>query len=201
MTKTKPKKATHPGFESTLGAMLSHPTRVAAYVIINEREASPQEIAHQLGLSVTHVGYHVRALHRMGHIELVREKPVRGAIAHFYKAVRPVVGDTEAWEEMSMAERETISRLVLQLITAEAANAVDEGAFDRRPDRCLVRQPIAQMDAEGFAELHDLQEKLMEDTKRVMGDVANRRAADPDLEVFPATAVSMLFQRPDRDPS
>jgi DNA-binding transcriptional ArsR family regulator len=190
---------TRPKFEATLTALLSHPTRAAAFVILVEREACPQDIAHELRKDVGHVGYHVRKLHEMGHIELVREKPVRGAVAHYYKAVKRPFSDTQAWTEMTDEQRGALTRLTLQLVTTDAAQAVDAGTFDSRMDRCLVRVPIGEIDDEGFRELHDLHEKLYEDTLEVMGRSQNRIADDPERASFPAASAAMFFERPVRD--
>lgn len=45
---------------------------------------SPRELADLEGLSLSLVSYHVRALDRLGAIELADRKPVRGALQHFY---------------------------------------------------------------------------------------------------------------------
>ena len=53
-------------------------------------EASPKELATQLGEKLGNVSYHVRILVRLGLIELVRETPRRGAVEHHYRsAPRP----------------------------------------------------------------------------------------------------------------
>lgn len=196
MQKSGTAVAERPKFESTLGALLSHPTRVAAYVILVEREACPQDIAHELRKPVTHVGYHVRKLYEMGHVELIREKPVRGAVAHYYKAIKRPFTDVEGWSELTDEQRDALTRLTLQLITTDAAQAVDAGTFDARMNRCLIRLPIGEIDEQGFAELYELHAKLYEDTLEVMGRAANRKASDPTAETFPAVATAMFFERP-----
>jgi hypothetical protein len=39
-----------------------------------------------MGESLPNVSYHVRALHRLGAIALVRQRQVRGAVEHTYTA-------------------------------------------------------------------------------------------------------------------
>ena len=76
---------------------LSHPLRVRILALLQERTASPRELAEWLDATLGTVSYHVRTLHDFGLIELVKTTQVRGAIAHHYKAkVRPRVSD-EAW--------------------------------------------------------------------------------------------------------
>ena len=76
---------------------MSHPLRVRILALLDERTASPVELAGWLGATLGTVAYHVRTLERMGLIELMRETRVRGAVEHHYRATeRPSVSD-EAW--------------------------------------------------------------------------------------------------------
>src|ERR671939_1452020 len=76
---------------------MSHPLRVRILAILQERRASPNELAGVLGATLGTVAYHVRTLHQLGLIELVDETRVRGAVAHHYRArERPQVSDA-AW--------------------------------------------------------------------------------------------------------
>ena len=78
---------------------MSHPLRVRILAILQERTASPVELAQVLEGTLGTVSYHVRTLHQLGLIELVDETRVRGAVEHHYKArARPKVSD-EAWEQ------------------------------------------------------------------------------------------------------
>src|SRR5215216_8183308 len=58
---------------------LSHPLRVRILALLQERTASPRELADWLDAPLGTVSYHVRTLHDCGMIELVRESQVRGA--------------------------------------------------------------------------------------------------------------------------
>ena len=65
---------------------MSHPLRVRILAILQERTASPVELAQVLEGTLGTVSYHVRTLHQLGLIELVDETRVRGAVEHHYKA-------------------------------------------------------------------------------------------------------------------
>lgn len=65
---------------------------------MSERTASPSEIARLLDIELSIVSYHVRILEEFGLIELVEEEPVRGSVAHFYRAVDPVSTASTEWE-------------------------------------------------------------------------------------------------------
>ena len=66
--------------------------------LLNERVASPSELADELGEPLGNVSYHMRRLAELECIELVRTTPVRGALEHHYRATaRPVFGDLPAF--------------------------------------------------------------------------------------------------------
>src|SRR6202020_1660488 len=128
--------------ETTLAAIVAHPTRARCFSILAERTASPVEIAQEIGKDVGHVGYHVRKLQQLDLIELVDEKPVRGAVEHFYRAIeRPVVTEEE-FVGQSIEDREVFTRASLQLHVADVARAMDEHTFDARANRVIVRMPM-----------------------------------------------------------
>src|SRR5947199_7951973 len=69
---------------------LSHPLRVRVLAILEERTASPVQLAELLGASLGVVSYHVRTLEKFGLIKLVRTTPVRGAVElHYCAKERP----------------------------------------------------------------------------------------------------------------
>jgi DNA-binding transcriptional ArsR family regulator len=66
---------------------VAHPLRAAILERLYDREASPIALAKEMGLPIGNVSYHIRALHRLGAIALVRQRQVRGATEHYYTAV------------------------------------------------------------------------------------------------------------------
>ncbi len=65
--------------------------------VLDRRVASPSELAELLEAPLGTVSYHVRKLHRLGLIELVRETRSRGAVGHHYAAHRHGPLGDEAW--------------------------------------------------------------------------------------------------------
>ncbi|HEX3324547.1 MAG TPA: winged helix-turn-helix domain-containing protein [Solirubrobacterales bacterium] len=185
-----------PGIESTLGALIAHPTRVKSYVILNERVASPNEIALETNLAVGHVSYHVDKLKELKVIELVDERPVRGAIEHFYRAVRRPVALEAGLKEMTEEERDSLTRYTLQLALADAALAINAGTFDARLNRALVRVPMT-VDEEGFAKLASLHEEMYQRHLEIEAESAGRMA-DEKTEAIPTVAVHMFFEMPSK---
>lgn len=180
--------------ETALAAIVAHPTRARCFVILAERTASPVEIAQEIGKDVGHVGYHVRKLQELNLIELVDERPVRGAVEHFYRAiVRPFVAEDE-FADQTIEEREVYTRYTLQLHIADVARAMDEHTFDARPNRWAIRTPLL-LDEEGFEELSALHAELYDRTLDIQARSDERRAGTDD-EGIPTMSTNMFFETP-----
>jgi DNA-binding transcriptional ArsR family regulator len=190
------KTAAATSMETTLAAIVAHPTRARSFLILAERTASPAEIAKEIGKDVGHVGYHVRKLQQLDLIELVDEKPVRGAVEHFYRAIeRPVVTEEE-FAGQSLEEREVFTRAVMQLHVADIARAMDVHTFDARANRVMVRMPML-VDEEGFQELADLHTEMYDKVLEVQAKSVGRMTGSQE-EGIPTVSTSMFFETPER---
>jgi hypothetical protein len=160
-----------------LAKALSHPLRAHVLTILNERVASPNQIAGELDEPLGNVSYHVKTLAEMGCIELVRTEPRRGAIEHFYRAVvRPFFSDQD-WKRLPPSARQGISDATLQLIWEDTSDALSAGTFDRRTDRHLSRSPLV-LDEQGWEQVNDLLLEMMNRVMEIEAESAKRRAAD-----------------------
>jgi DNA-binding transcriptional ArsR family regulator len=73
--------------ENDLLAALGHPLRRQILRRMRDVEMiSPRQLSKEFDRPVTNLAYHVRVLADCGAITLVRVKPVRGAIQHFYRS-------------------------------------------------------------------------------------------------------------------
>jgi DNA-binding transcriptional ArsR family regulator len=121
---------------------LSHPMRARILGILDERVASPNEIADMIGERLPNVSYHVRALLDLGTIELVDTAQRRGAIEHYYRAiVRPFFSDRD-WKRLPRPGRQAISDVALQVIWEDVSAAMKAGTFEARPDRHLSHTDV-----------------------------------------------------------
>ena len=140
--------------DARLAKALSHPMRAHILAILNERVASPNEIAGMIDERLPNVSYHVRALHELGCIELVRTAQRRGAIEHYYRALkRPFFSDRD-WKRLPQSARQAMSDVALQMIWEDVSTAIEEDTFERRPDRYLTRSPLV-LDERGWDELNE----------------------------------------------
>jgi DNA-binding transcriptional ArsR family regulator len=175
-----------------LAKALSHPLRAHVLAILNERVASPNQIATELEEPLGNVSYHVKTLAELGCIELVETAPRRGAIEHFYRAVvRPFFTERD-WKRMPASVRQGISDATLQQIWEEASTALDEGTFDRRSDRHLTCSRLV-LDEQGWSQVNELLSETTKRVEEVAAESAKRRAGDGDSG-FHTSVVLMHFE-------
>ena len=172
---------------------LSHPLRVRILALLQERTASPRELAEWLDATLGTVSYHVRALHDFGLIELVRTTQVRGAIAHHYKAsVRPRVSD-EAWASAAPIVKQAAVGAALQTVDDYARASAAAGGFDR-PEAHLSRTNV-RLDAKGWEQAAKACEKLLAELNRIEEAATRRLAKDPhSASASDAAVVMLLFE-------
>jgi DNA-binding transcriptional ArsR family regulator len=176
---------------------LSHPMRARILVILNERVASPNEIAETIDERLPNVSYHVRALLELGCIELVDTAQRRGAIEHYYRAiVRPFFSDRD-WKRIPRSARQAISDTALEIVWEDVSDAVKAGTFDGRPDRYLTHSPMV-LDEQGWTEMTAVMAKAFAEAEKVESRSAGRLKRSKEDGV-PTRVVLMQFESPPGD--
>lgn len=173
---------------------LAHPLRVRILAALEERRASPVELAGALGASLGTVAYHVRALHALGLVELVGERRVRGAVQHFYRArARPTISNS-AWGQAPAIAKQALLGATLQQVGEQVTAAAAAGGFDRA-DANLVRVPL-RLDEQGFSDLSVACDRLAEEARAIERAATARLEADGGAarHGVQAVAVTMLFE-------
>src|SRR5215207_2028461 len=107
-TAAKPASSHADEFDSRIVRALSHPVRHRVLVALNERVASPKELAAELGEPLGNVSYHTRVLAQLGCIELVSTTQRRGALEHYYRAVMRPYFDDAAWARIPVSTRRAL---------------------------------------------------------------------------------------------
>jgi DNA-binding transcriptional ArsR family regulator len=177
-----------------LAKALSHPLRARIFAVLNEQVASPNELSEMLGEPLPNVSYHVRALVDLDCVELVRTAPRRGAIEHYYRAIRrPFFTDAE-WKRLPRSGRQAIADAGLQLIWEDVAQAIEAGTFDSRPDMHLSRSALV-LDEQAWGELRDALEAVLEDAERI-GQRSKARLEKSGDSGMPTRLVLMHFEMP-----
>jgi DNA-binding transcriptional ArsR family regulator len=186
---------TRKSLDSTLAAVLSHPIRSRCLTMLTERTASPNEIGRLIGEDVGNVSYHVKVLQRLGMIELVDERKVRGAVEHFYRAVTRTLLSDEEIASLSLDERLTYTRHILQMAVADQAIALEDGSYDRRSDRHLSRTRLI-VDEEGWEELRQSHEELLQRTLDIQASSAERLSGAGGAGGILTSSICTFFELP-----
>ena len=168
--------------------------RARILVILNERVASPNEIAEMIDERLPNVSYHVRALLDLGCIELVDTAQRRGAIEHYYRAVvRPFFSDSD-WKRIPKSGRQAISDTLLNLIWNDVSDAIKAGLFESRTDRHLTHNPML-LDDEGWSEVASVMSRTLSEVEKIASQSARRLKKSKEAGV-PTKVVLMQFESP-----
>jgi DNA-binding transcriptional ArsR family regulator len=175
-----------------LAKALAHPLRVAILAELEERTASPSDLAAGLDASLGLVSYHVRTLHRLGLVKLVETRPRRGALEHYYRAEdRPVI-TSDAWARVPSIVKQATIRATLAQISGQVNGAAQSGGFERSSAH-LSRSPVV-LDERGWDELAEKFDGLLSEVERIGTEAAERLAAADHADEIRATSVLMLFE-------
>jgi DNA-binding transcriptional ArsR family regulator len=185
---------TKTGVDPLLVKAIGHPLRLKLLTLLNERVASPSELAEELGEPLGNVSYHMRRLAELECIELVRTTPVRGALEHHYRATaRPMFSDDD-WARLPTSIRKSLADAVLAEVAVDIAGAADEGGFSR-DEMHVSRTPIT-LDQQGWIDLNELLQRVMFEALEIQAQSAERlQGGDPE-DSEPAELVLMLFEPP-----
>jgi len=171
---------------------LAHPLRVRILSVLQDRVASPSDLADELKAPLGNVSYHVRILARLGLLKLVKKRPRRGAIEHYYEARSRVPVSDRAWGQVPKVVKEAMVDATLDQVSAYVEQSAASGGFER-PEAHLCRQPL-RLDARGWQELSRLTAELLQRANELEADsIARLKRSGSDGEVC-AGLVMMLFE-------
>lgn len=173
---------------------LSNPLRVRILAVLNERVASPAQLAEEFGEGLSQLSYHVKVLKEFECIELVRTRPRRGAVEHFYRATaRAHLGNPE-WRQVPESVRGGVSAVVLQTFMDKAVEALEAGTLDARDDSYLTWTPLV-VDEAGWEEIASLMAEALERVFVIQERSARRLAEAPEEGVSTTVALAS-FESP-----
>jgi DNA-binding transcriptional ArsR family regulator len=173
---------------------LSHPMRARILGILDERVASPNEIAEMIDERLPNVSYHVRALVDLDCIELVDTAQRRGAIEHYYRAVVRTFFSDRDWQRLPRTGRQAISSAALQAIWKDVSEALEAGTFESRSDRHLSHNDVV-LDQEGWQAVAKLLRGMIGEVEKVASASAARLERSGESGI-PTTLVAMQFELP-----
>jgi DNA-binding transcriptional ArsR family regulator len=179
---------------------LSHPMRARILMILNERVASPNEIAETIEERLPNVSYHVRALLDLECIELVDTAQRRGAIEHYYRAVvRPFFSDRD-WKRLPRSGRQAISDSIVQILWEDLSDSMKAGTFEGRSDRHLTHSRMV-LDEQGWDEMAKLLAETLAEAEKIEAGSKSRLKKGENGAGIPTTFAMLHFEAPTRPPS
>jgi DNA-binding transcriptional ArsR family regulator len=184
---------------------LAHPLRTRILAALENRTASPTELASEMDAPLGVVSYHVRRLHALRFLKLVKRVPRRGAVEHYYTTVAgPRITD-EAWKSTPTIVKQATINAALAELGSQATSALAGGGFDRA-DCHLTRTPVT-VDAKGWKEISRelsatlvrIQEIEAESQKRLLrSDHDDEQRATVGLMLFGSSAAVPAEPAPTR---
>ena len=173
---------------------LAHPLRVQILAALQDRIASPSDLAEELEAPLGNVSYHVRILAKLGLLKLVRKRQRRGAIEHMYQAAGRVRVSDRAWGQVPGIVKEAMVDATLEQVGRYVEQSAATGGFER-PEAHMSRQPM-RLDAKGWKELSSAIAALLSQANAIEAESQKRlEQRDHDGE-FDAGLVMMLFEAP-----
>jgi len=169
---------------------LAHPLRVRILAMLQERPASPVQLAPRLGSTLGRVGHHVRVLRDLGLIELVETRPRRGAVEHIYRAPEIPRFSDGAWEKAGANVRRRVLAAALEQIGEYVGGSAAGGGFDR-PDVNLSRVPM-RLDEQGWSELAEAGKRWLAEADAIHARARER--ASEENALLDAGLVLLVFE-------
>jgi DNA-binding transcriptional ArsR family regulator len=159
--------------DSRLMKALTDPRRVKVLSILNERVASPKELAEEFGETLSGVAYHFKVLRNFGLIELERTEPRRGAVEHYYRATNRALVPDDAWRALSAKTKRGIAHDIMENIIGDVAESVEEGVFGGRDGVHISWTPLI-LDEQGWEAFTALLEETLERTFDLQAEATER---------------------------
>jgi DNA-binding transcriptional ArsR family regulator len=185
--------------DPALAKALAHPLRGRILAALEDRTASPSELAAELDASLGVLSYHVKRLTALGFVKLVKRVPRRGAVEHYYTAVsRPVI-TSATWAQTPSIVKQATIRAALDQIGFYIADAASGGGFDAGESH-LTRSPVV-VDDQGWRTLAAELDAMLERIRTIEAESKKRMARRNHDDEQQATVVLMLFHSPSDVPS
>lgn len=155
------------GFQDAVSYAVGHRIRVEVLAVLHEREASAIELARSVGQPLSTITHHVGELQKAGSIRIARSEKVRSVNQHYYRVGGGAFISDEEMKAISEEDRQEMSMMVLQTLTAEALAAFWNGKLTSDPRVCLLWSWF-NVDSRGREEIADEQARSATDLDRLL---------------------------------
>jgi DNA-binding transcriptional ArsR family regulator len=180
--------------DPSLAKALAHPLRTRILSSLENRTASPSELAEELDAPLGVVSYHVRRLHALHFLKLVKRVARRGAVEHYYTTVAGPTITTAAWAGTPGIVKQAMLGAVLGDVGATVSSAAKLGGFEQ-PETHVSRTPVT-VDELGWKALATELDGLLTRIEKIESESSERLSRSDHQGEQQATVVLMLFNSP-----
>jgi len=178
----------------SLAKALAHPLRTRILAALEDRTASPSQLADELGAPLGVVSYHVRRLAALRFLKLVKRVPRRGAVEHYYTAVaRPRITNS-VWGATPTIVKQATVGAALQEIGTQVNAAASGGGFEQAESH-ISRSPVV-VDQKGWKALARELDALLPRIEKIEAESHKRLTGAAEDREQHASVVLMLFNSP-----
>ena len=179
---------------------IAHPTRLHVLMALENRVASPSELAKELGETTRHVAYHVKKLLDLGCVELVSIEPAGNGrvVKHNYTSTQRPYFEQDDWEQLSDKQKHGMVMTFMSKISQDVSLAMAGGTFNDPDDNHISRTPMT-VDDEGWQEVTALLDGTAAKLQAIQEKVI-LRTQDPKVKIMRVKVAMIQFRSPsDKD--
>lgn len=180
---------------SRFSAATSHRIRVRCLTRMAERPTSPASIGRELGIDASAVSYHVKTLKDLNLVEQVSERPVRGAVEHFYRAVSLTEISGDEWAALPTELRRIWIETALSFYAADLMHSIETGTLLAQEDSEIARTAM-KVDQQGWEEVKETYMQAQERVMEIKAQAETRLATDDESQPRPILSFLSLFNMP-----
>lgn len=186
--------------DGDMAKAMAHPTRIQILAALNKRVLSPSGYSKTYDAKLSTISYHFRVLQKFGLIEEVETRPVRGSTEHFYRAIKRVLFDGKAWEDLPLSVKKGVSGGIVSDFLEAVAIAMVGETFDSSDERMAVWLQ-RRLDEQGWREAVAAQRKLVRAMEGIYKDSKVRlaEAGEPEGGMLGTFGI-FLFESPPPQP-
>jgi DNA-binding transcriptional ArsR family regulator len=153
-----------PAIEKYISKAFGHYVRIQILWILNERVASPSELAEELSEPLNRISGHIKVLMESSCIELVDQVIVGSAVQSFYRATARIFFDDTEWRTIPPTLKEGLRITLLQNLIDDAIAALEDETYDSLEGSHMSWTPML-IDEKARVEINEL---LDETLKKVL---------------------------------
>jgi DNA-binding transcriptional ArsR family regulator len=178
-----------PAIEKHISKAFGHYVRIQILWILNERVASPSELAIELSEPLNRIGGHIRVLKEAGCIELVDQVIVGSTVQNFYRATARVFFDDTEWRTIPPTLKEGLRITLLQNLIDDAIAALEDETYDSLEGSHMSWSPML-IDEQARVEINELLEQTLKRALAIQERAAKRLGANGEEGI--SYSVSLL---------